>query len=389
MLTLALMALERSPTITERFFWARDVVDPRSGRETGTTYQGFMKALRRRADQLLPRVQRYLRTAVRHTAGRQWWTRRGWVVMTVDGTKIDAPRTAANERVLGVVGKDKTHPQMLLTTIRHAGTGLAWDWRVGPVRSSEQNHLREMIDDLPGEALVIADALYVGFDLLSRLHESGRSFLVRVGANVSLLRELGFEVREEKDTVYLWPACWRKDRSPLVLRLIRIKRGTRTMFLVTNVMDRDRLSHEDAVFFYEMRWGAEVFFRSTKQTLERRTMRCAAPEQAMLELHGTMIGMVLLGLMSVAAVIARGKDPLSWSVAAALKVVRRAMGRPRKSAASLIHELGACIKDTYHRKHPKTKRPWARKKTESPPRHPAVRRATRAERLEAQSLQPN
>lgn len=380
------MAWERSPTITERFFWARDVVDPGSGCETGKTYQGFMKALRRGSDRLLPRVQRYLRTAVRHTAGRRWWTRRGWVAMTVDGTKIDAPRTTANERVLGAVGKDKTHPQMLLTTIRHAGTGLAWDWRVGPVRSSEQNHLREMIDDLPREALVIADALYVGFDLLSRLHESGRSFLVRVGANVRLLRAL--ETREGKDTVYLWPACWRTDRPPLTLRLIRIKRGTRMMFLVTNVMDRDRLSHEDAVFFYEMRWGAEIFFRSAKQTLERRTMRCAAPEQAMLELHGTMIGMVLLGLMSVTGIIARGKDPLGWSVAAALKTVHRAMGRPRHRAAAVIHELGVCVKDTYQRHHPKTKRTWARKKTESPPGHPAVRRATRAERLEAQSLRP-
>lgn len=273
-MTLALMALERSPTITERFFWARDVVDPKSDRETGATYQGFMKALRRDSDRLLPRVQQHVRDAVRDAAGQRWWTRRGWVVMTVDGTKIDAPRTLANERVLGVVGKDKTHPQMLLTAIRHAGTGLAWDWRIGPVRSSEQNHLREMIDDLPCEALVIADALYVGFDLLSRLHESGRHFLVRVGANVSLLRTLGFEVCEEKDTVYLWPACWRKGRPPLALRLIRIKRGTRTMFLVTNVMDRSRLSHEDAVFFYEMRWGAEIFFRSAKQTLERRTVRC-------------------------------------------------------------------------------------------------------------------
>lgn len=382
------MALERSPTITERFFWARDVVDPRSGRETGTTYQGFMKALRRSADQLLPRVQRYLRTAVRRTAGRRWWTRRGWVVMTVDGTKIDAPRTAANERVLGAIGKDKTHPQMLMTAIRHAGTGLAWDWRVGPVRSSEQSHLREMIDDLPGEALVVADALYVGFELLSRLHNSGRSFLVRVGANVSLLRTLGFAVCEEKDTVYLWPACWRKGCSPLVLRLIRIKRGKRTMFLVTNVMDRDRLSREDAAFFYEMRWGAEIFFRSAKQTLERRAMRCGAPAQAMLELNGTMIGMVLLALMSVAGVIARGKDPLSWSVAAALKVVRRAMGRPRKRTASLIHELGTCVKDNYQRKHPKSKRKWARKKTESPPGHPDVRRATRAQRSNARSLLP-
>lgn len=383
------MAWESSSTITERFFRARDVVDRGSGRdETGKTYQGFMKALRRGADRLLPRVQRYLRATVRTTAGSRWWTRRGWVAMTVDGTKIDAPRTVANEQVLGLAGKGKTHPQMLLTTIRHAGTGMAWDWRIGPARSSEQHHLREMIVDLPDEALLIADALYVGFDLLSRLHESGRHFLVRVGANVHLLRTLGFEVQEKKNTVYLWPAKLQKDRCPLALRLIRRKRGKQTMFLITNVMDRERLSDEDAAVFYEMRWGAELFYRSAKQTFARRKMRCAAPEQAILELHGTMIGLLLLGLMSVTGIIARGKDPLSWSVAAALKAVRRAIGRPTQMVASLIHELGICVKDNYQRKHPKTTRKWARKKTESPPGHPAIRRATRTERRKAQALRP-
>lgn len=238
------------------------------------------------------------------------------------------------------------------------------------------------------ETLLIADALYVGFDLLSRLHESGRSFLVRVGANVRLLQQLGFVRREAKDTVYLWPARVQKHRPPLTLRLIRIKRGKRSMFLITNVMDRSRLSNEDAAFFYEMRWGAEVFFRSAKQTLQRHKMRCAAPEQAILELHGTMIGMVLLGLLSVKGIIARGKDPLCWSVAAALKVVRRAMGGLMHMAPSLIHELGACIKDTYQRLRPKSTRTWARKKTGSPPGHPALRKATTAERRRAKSLHP-
>jgi len=188
--------------------------------------------------------------------------------------------------------------------------------------------------------------------------------------------------------VSLWPARLQKDRLPLVLRLIRLKRGKRTMFLITNVMARDRLSDEDAAFFYEMRWGAELLFRSAKQTLARRKMRCAAPEQAILELHGTMIGLLLLGLMSVTGIIARGKDPLSWSVAAALKAVRRAISHPTQRVASLIHELGACVKDNYQRHHPKTTRKWARKKTESPPGHPFIRRATSAERRKAQLLQP-
>jgi len=73
---------------------------------------------------------------------------------------------------------------MMMTTIRHVGTGLPWDWRIGPARCDERHQLFEMIDDLPDEALLIADALYTSYDLLSTLIQSGKNFLVRVGSNV-------------------------------------------------------------------------------------------------------------------------------------------------------------------------------------------------------------
>jgi hypothetical protein len=43
-------------------------------------------------------------------------------------------------------------------------------------------------------------------------------FLVRVGANVHLLKKLGY-AREDKDTVYLWPNN-KQQLPPLELRLI-------------------------------------------------------------------------------------------------------------------------------------------------------------------------
>lgn len=96
-LTHTIMAWESSSTIVERFHRARELV----GSNTGGTYQGFMKALRRNANILSEHVMPKLRAAVRRTAGGQWWKRCGFVAMTVDGTKHDAPRTTANEEVLG------------------------------------------------------------------------------------------------------------------------------------------------------------------------------------------------------------------------------------------------------------------------------------------------
>lgn len=48
-----------------------------------------------------------------------------------------------------------------------------------------------MLDDLPRNARLIGDAEYVGYPLWSKIHNSGRSFFVRVGSNLTLLKQLG------------------------------------------------------------------------------------------------------------------------------------------------------------------------------------------------------
>ena len=116
------------------------------------------------------------------------------------------------------------------------------------------------------------------------------------------------------------------------LRLIRLshENGSDAMFLLTNVFDTERLSDTRAATLYPMRWGVEVFFRSYKQTLEQRKMRSDAPEQALWECQAGLLALLLLGLMSVEGMIDHGKDPLAWSVAAALRTVRDAMRTPKR-----------------------------------------------------------
>ena len=92
--------------------------------------------------------------------------------------------TAANEKVFGTAGKKKTGPQQFLTTMFHVATGLIWDYRRGDARSSERGHLLQMLDTLPPEALVVADAGFTGYDVFNTIITGGRSFLIRVGANV-------------------------------------------------------------------------------------------------------------------------------------------------------------------------------------------------------------
>jgi DDE family transposase len=92
---------------------------------------------------------------------------------------------------LGCAGRDKTAPQVFLTTLWHMGTGLPWDYRVGPGTDSERTHLKRMVPDLPPRSLVVADAGFVGYVLCRKLILRGHSFLLRVGRNITLLTGLG------------------------------------------------------------------------------------------------------------------------------------------------------------------------------------------------------
>jgi len=376
--------------LVDRFRAARDVLDdflPRR-RRIGRTYQGFIAALFRYGHPLLTSVQTHLRHAIESTASHHR-LRCGWLAFSVDGTRIDCPRTDANKQYFGVSGKNNSGPQMLLTTLWHMGTGLPWAWMIGKLCEGERSHLRKLVELLPKCSLLVADAGFTGHDLLSNLASSGVSFLVRVGSNTTLLTKLGYAEFEGDDTVYLWPRAKarHKGRPPVVLRLIRLQPDRKhPVFLITNVLDENALSVRDASILYQMRWGVEVFFRGLKQTLARRVMRSGAPNRAVMELRWTMIGLQLLGLLSVSRMVAAGADPLSWSVAMALRAAREQMRRATGSLLQLLGRLGRAIKDTYRRTRPKAASGWPRKKKNPQPKPPRVRAATHAEVKAAQRL---
>jgi hypothetical protein len=212
--------------------------------------------------------------------------------------------------------------------------------------------------------------------------------LIRVGANVHLLRKLGYIEQEGADTVYLWPEKnWHEP--PVVLRLIERRQGKKKMYLVTNVLDKKALSEKSAAVLYEMRWGVEVFYRSLKQTLQKRRMLSHSPEAAKCELTWTMYGLWLLGLMSVSKILARGGDPLRWSVAAARDRVRESLRSAltgRRLDHALVADLGWALKDAYVRRGKKKARDWPHKKTEAPPGNPNIQLPNAEQRRALQRL---
>ena len=200
---------------------------------------------------------------------------------------------------------------------------------------------------------------------------------------------LGYFEREGRDTVTLWPEKnW--SEPPVAPRLIERDDGKKKMVLVTNVLDKKALSEKSAGVLYEMRWGVEVFFRSLKQTLEKRRMLSRTPEAAKCERTWAVLGLRLLGLMTASAILARGGDPLAWSAAKARDRVRRSMRRAlsrRCLDRGLAYDLGRATKDGYVRRGGKKARDWPHKKKEKPPGDPKIQLPT-AEQRRSMSTPP-
>jgi hypothetical protein len=401
-LCVILMAWGINTTLADRFDEARRcLVKMFPGRRRpGTTYTGFMAAMVASSEPLLQKVADHLRGEVRRTAAAaaagDCWHFHGFVPIAADGSKVECPMTRANEEAFGCAGKKKSTPQQFVTTLLHLPTGIVWDFACGDARASERHHLRAMLPTLPDDALLIADAGFTGYDLLSAIRSSGKHLLIRVGANVRLLTRLGYALEERDGTVYLWPQDQQKDRQPpLVLRLITLidPRRNRRMHLLSSVLDAARLPDTLARELYTMRWGVELHYRALKQTLQRRKLAGDAPATARVELRWAMIGLWLLALMGVSAIRGSGSgsgggrggggggNPRMLSIARALRLVRAAMRRPTARAGScgFHRQLSRALLDQCQRHSVKKARHWPHRKTPPPIGVPKARKATRSE----------
>jgi hypothetical protein len=400
-------------TLVERFALARKIIMNRYAEqaEPAGSYQAFIKLLRKWTDSLLPLLAAGFRRRMAEGLAAVWRVE-GWLVFAADGSKVDVPRTRRNEEryspksKLSRAGQKRRRqrrrrraaqaarerqantPRIWLTMLWHVGSGLPWDWRTGPSDSSERGHFQQMLGAVPAGSLLTADAGFIGYDLWKAILDAGHQLLVRVGGNVKLLKKLGY-VRDYEGLVYLWPDRQAKKRlPPLVLRLVVVTSADRKpIYLVTSVLRERCLSDRQMAAVYRQRWGIEVYYRHCKQTFERRKLRSHNPDNAMVELHWSLLGMWAMGLHAHARLVPQGILPERISFAGVWRAYRRAMREyksPPDRGERLRQLIDRALIDPYKRRN-KMSRDYPRKKQEQSAGPPILRMATRAQvRLAAQ-----
>lgn len=86
---------------------------------------------------------------------------------------------------------------------------------------------------------------------------------------------------------------------PLRLRLVKVKVGKTTMWMLTSVLDRKNLPSKKIIKYYKMRWGVEVEYRGLKQTVDKRILRCRSSNRIYVELDWSIRAMAFAELIAL------------------------------------------------------------------------------------------
>lgn len=378
-------------TLRERFVRARQIVNRLHPRwKLPVSYSGFVEAQLRIMRHIRPEVHELLRP---NDLCADCWRVHGWLLFAVDGTKFECPRTEANEKNLGCAGAEKSSPQVYQTTVLHLGTGVPWDFELGPGIESERRQLDRMLNSLPDNAMLVADAGFISFNLCHALMQSGKAFVFRVAANMRLVEGLSehcSEVRHQdgNDLTCLWPKE-HPDRQPVLLRRLTVKGSTGVpMVLVTNILDPQILADYVILDIYRKRWGLEIHYRTFKQTWHYAALQSRTAETAICEQWWRFVSLWSLQRIATDALAGPGIDPLCVSGAAVRRIIRALLNDAETGTRSELFRarIRKQTRDSAPRSKPKCRRPWPRKSAHKEPKPPKLRQASTAEVLRAIEL---
>lgn len=366
-------------SLPEKFEAARGfyVVCCPKRKRPGKSFAGFEKALAKLPMPVLRSLAAALRSRIVVLFGERLFYQ-GFIPLGCDGTRQECPRSDELERRVGTFGKNGASPKIWNTSIVHLALGIPWCWRLGRGgKSSERTHLIQMIPLLPKLALIVADAGYVGYEVVRKLIKEQVFFLIRMSSHATFYTE---EEEPLKDfcegSVYYWPKTIQDEgKPPLRGRLICVRSRKRKVdvWLFTNIEDRQYLPLKLAAKFYHWRWENEGFFRTYKRTLKKVKLSSRTVRLVHREAEASMIATQLLLCQGALAMPVPRKDeiPLMCSPRGVLLEIRREFRcpQPRKDFGERLRRAQRERRD---RTTPKEKREWPRRKPHKPPKSPAI-----------------
>jgi hypothetical protein len=256
-----------------------------------------------------------------------WWHWRGRRVRLVDGATVTLPDTQANQAVYPQPRSQKLglgFPICRMVALLCLGSGALLDAAMGPCEgkgSDEQSLLRDMLDTLQSDDILLGDALYATYFLLWELIRGGADGLFeqhggrkrstdftqgeRLGARDHLI--VLTKPKQKPD----WMSQEEYEQAPATLKVREFQAGGKTM--VTTFLCPKETPKQVLKALYRQRWHVELDLRNIKTTLGMEQLRCKTPEMAVKELWVYLLAYNLIRLLMGQAALLADQIPRQLS----------------------------------------------------------------------------
>jgi hypothetical protein len=299
-----------------------------------------------------------------------WRGHRTWLI---DGSSFSMPDTPALQAKFGqpeAQAQGCGFPVAKLLALFHAGTGLLIEVAAAPYRTHEMSRLGEVHPALaPGDVLV-GDRAFCSFAHLAMLVRGGvhAAFRVHQRQIVDFRPGRPHFRQEDPDATKGWPRSrwlrrlgaldqvveWLKPKErpewmnaedyqalpeTLVIRELRYEVGgrgfrTRTVTLVTTLLDVGLYPLEALANLYGMRWRVELNFRHLKTTMKMDILKCQSVDGVLKELTAFAIVYNLVRVVMIEAARRQGVEVERISFVDALRWLEQA--EPGDDLAKLV-----------------------------------------------------
>ena len=262
---------------------------------------------------------------------------RDWRIVSADGSTLDVADTKPNESAFGRPGTGRgrtSFPKIRFVALVENGTHVLFSARVDAYTVGENTLAREVLPQLSGGMLCLADRGFFGYELWKLASSNGADLVWRVREKQVLPCIRRLEDGSYLSRIYPSAADRGRDRNGVDVRVVEYrldgaKDATTLYRLVTTILDHGAAPGEELAVLYHERWEIEGAFDEFKTHLRGRqvVLRSKSPELVRQEFYGLMLAHFAIRSLMHEAALKADVDPDTVSFTHSVRVVRRKLPR--------------------------------------------------------------
>ena len=266
-------------------------------KDLSVTTGGYCKARQRLPLEMVINLTKHIAKASAKKVSSKWKFR-GEDVYLVDGTTFTMPDTKENQNKYpqqNSLKKGLGFPICRAVGIISLTSGSLIDAAISPYQgkgASEQVLLRSMLGNFSKGDIILADAFYTTYYLLSYVIKKGIDIVfVQNGVRAQKTDFTKGEILGKKDHLITlnkppkkpnWMSEHEFDKLPKTLTIRELYRGGK--ILITTMLCNKKTPANTIKNLYKHRWQIEVDFRNIKSTLGLKNFSCKTPQMVIKEM---------------------------------------------------------------------------------------------------------